>query len=53
MTTIDSIKCAPLELSFNRPGTILVRRNGACVRSGSHLFMIVAEMGRDDVISIN
>lgn len=42
----------PLELSFDRPGTIMVRRNGARVRRGSHLFMVVAEMERDDVLAI-
>lgn len=48
----EEIERSPLELTFSQPGTILVRRNGARVRRGGHLFMIVSEMERDDVLAI-
>ncbi|MDH3763964.1 MAG: succinylglutamate desuccinylase/aspartoacylase family protein [Gammaproteobacteria bacterium] len=49
----EEVERSPLELSFSQPGTILVRRNGARVRRGSHLFMVAAEMERDHVLAIS
>ena len=48
----EEVEREPLELTFDRPGTILVRRNGARVRRGSHLFMVASEMTRDDVLGM-
>lgn len=47
----EEVERAPIELNFARAGTILVRRNGARVRRGSHLFLLAAEMNRDDVLA--
>lgn len=48
--SVEEVEREPLEITFDRPGTILVRRNGARVRRGSHLFMVAAEMTRDEVM---
>lgn len=48
----EEVDRPPLEISFAAPGTILVRRNGARVRRGSHLFMVAAEMSRDDLLAM-
>jgi uncharacterized protein len=48
----EEVERPPLEITFDRPGTILVRRNGARVRRGSHLFMVASEMTRDDVMAL-
>jgi predicted deacylase len=49
----EEVERDPLELKFSAAGTLMVRRNGARVRRGSHLFMVAAEMGRDDVLAIS
>ena len=48
----EEVERAPLELKFDRDGIVLVRRNGVRVSGGSHLFLVAAEMGRDDVLAI-
>jgi predicted deacylase len=48
----EEVERDPLEITFERPGTILVRRNGARVRRGSHLFMLASEMTRDKVMAL-
>ena len=53
MTSIDSINC---DLEFELDGKnfgILELSGGARVRRGSHLFLIVAEMEREDVLTIS
>lgn len=48
----EEIERDPLELKFSAAGRLMVRRNGARVRRGSHLFMVAAEMSRDDVLAL-
>jgi len=48
----EEVEREPLEITFQRPGTILVRRNGARVRRGSHLFMLASEMTRDEAMTL-
>jgi predicted deacylase len=48
----EEVERDPLELKFSAAGTLMVRRNGARVRRGSHLFMVAAEMEREDVLAI-
>jgi uncharacterized protein len=47
----EEVERAPLELKFERSGVIMVRRNGARVVRGGHLFLVASEMGRDDVLA--
>ena len=47
----EEVERTPLELKFDNAGTILVRRNGARVRRGSHLFLVATRMDRDDVLA--
>jgi predicted deacylase len=47
----EEVEREPLELNFDRSGLIMVRRNGARVTRGSHLFMVASETGRDDVLA--
>jgi predicted deacylase len=49
----EEVERNPLELKFSAAGTLMVRRNGARVRRGSHLFMVAAEMEREDVLAIS
>ena len=48
----EEVERAPLELKTDRDDIVLVRRNGARVRRGSHLFLVAAEMERDDVLAL-
>lgn len=48
----EEVERPPLEMTFDVPGTILVRRNGARVRRGSHLFMVAPEMSRDELLAM-
>ncbi len=50
--SVEEVERPPLELSFDAPGTILVRRHGARVRRGSHLFAVSSEMSRDEVMEM-
>jgi N-alpha-acetyl-L-2,4-diaminobutyrate deacetylase len=50
--SLEEVERAPVELKFSAPGTLLVRRNGARVQRGSHLFLVVSEMARDDVLAL-
>jgi len=47
----EEVEREPVELSFDRAGLVMVRRNGARVMRGSHLYLIAAEMRRDDVLA--
>jgi predicted deacylase len=50
--SLEEVERAPIELKFSAPGTLLVRRNGARVRRGGHLFLIATEMERADVLAL-
>jgi len=47
----EEIEREPLELTFERAGLVMVRRNGARVIRGDHLFMVASEMERGDVLA--
>jgi predicted deacylase len=47
----EEVEREPLDLKFDRPGLIMVRRNGARVIRGDHLYLVASEMGRDDVLA--
>ena len=47
----EEVERNPVELTFEHSGTIMVRRNGARVTRGGHLFMVASEMERDDVLA--
>jgi predicted deacylase len=47
----EEVEREPLVLTFENSGLAMVRRNGARVRRGGHLFLVVSEMGRDDVLA--
>ena len=49
--SVEEVEREPLELAFDRAGMIMVRRNGARVSRGDHLFMVASEMERDDVLA--
>jgi hypothetical protein len=50
--SLEEVERVPVELKFSAPGTLLVRRNGARVRRGGHLFLVAAEMERADVLAL-
>ena len=50
--SVEEVERSPLEITFESPGTVLVRRSGARVRRGSHLFVVSSEMSRDDVMAL-
>ncbi len=50
--SLEEVERPPLELVFPGPGTLLVRRNAARVRRGSHLFLVADEMERSDVAAL-
>lgn len=47
----EEVEREPLELVFEQSGLVMVRRNGARVFRGSHLFMVAEEMTREDVLA--
>ena len=47
----EEVERLPLELRFERSGLVMVRRNGARVVRGSHLFLVAREMERGDVLA--
>ena len=47
----EEVDREPLQLNFENSGLVMVRRNGARVRRGSHLFLVASEMERDDVLA--
>ena len=47
----EEVDREPLPLVFENSGLVMVRRNGARVRRGSHLFLVASEMERDDVLA--
>jgi predicted deacylase len=49
--SVEEVEREPLPLTFQSSGLLIVRRNGARVRRGSHLFLVASEMGRDDVLA--
>ena len=48
----EEVERSPLELSFVNTGIIMVRRNGARVRRGGHVFLVAAEIDRKDIPNI-
>jgi predicted deacylase len=47
----EEVEREPLALKFENSGLLMVRRNGARVKRGSHLFLVASEMERDDVLA--
>lgn len=47
--SVEEIEREPRMLTFPRPGLVTVRRNGARVPRGGHLFLVASELQRDDV----
>ncbi|MFT5217936.1 MAG: putative deacylase [Planctomycetota bacterium] len=48
----EEIERAPLQLTFSHPGIIAVKRNGARVRRGGHVFLLAQEIDRADMADI-
>ena len=51
--SVEEVEREPLELSFPQSGLVTVRRNGARVPRGGHLFLVACEMEPDDVPAHN
>ena len=49
--SVEEVEREPLPLTFQSSGLLMVRRNGARVRRGGHLFLVASEMDRDDVLA--
>jgi predicted deacylase len=49
----EEVERAPLALGFEQQGLLMVRRNGARVVRGSHLFLVASEMERSHVLGDN
>ena len=49
--SVEEVEREPLPLAFENSGLVMVRRNGARVRRGGHLFLVASEMERDDVLA--
>jgi uncharacterized protein len=49
----EEVERKPLTLRFNDSGTVLVRRNGARVRRGSHLFLVASSMSRKQISTLS
>ncbi len=50
--SLEEIERTPTSLEFEFPGIVVVRRNGALVERGSHLFMTAQEMSRAELHKI-
>ena len=50
--SVEEVERTPLAIQFEQSGTVLVRRNGARVQRGSHLFLVAREMPRDQVLAL-
>jgi hypothetical protein len=47
--SVEEVEREPRVLTFPQPGLVTVRRNGARVPRGGHLFLVASEMERNDV----
>jgi predicted deacylase len=47
----EEVEREPLELLFDRSGTIFARHHGARVIRGSHLFLVAGELPRDELLA--
>jgi predicted deacylase len=50
--SVEEVERPPLELKFDKPGLIMVRRNGARVRRGSHVYLVCSTMSRSDLLAM-
>jgi predicted deacylase len=50
--SIEEVERPPLELVFENFGIVMVRRNGARVRRGSHVFMVAEEIDREHLLTL-
>jgi len=50
--SIEEVERTPLTLRFKESGTLLVRRNGARVKRGSHLFLIAKNISPKQVMAL-
>jgi len=50
--SVEEVERTPLAVTFEQSGTLLVRRNGARVARGSHLFLVANDMPRDQVLAL-
>lgn len=48
----EEVERAPLSLKFECPGIVLVRRNGARVSRGGHLFLVADTLSREQVLAL-
>ena len=49
----EEVERKPLTIRFDNNGTVLVRRNGARVKRGSHLFMVASTMLREQILKLS
>ena len=50
--SIEEVERPPLELVFEDSGIIMVRRNGARVRRGSHVYLVAKEIDQNEILSL-
>lgn len=50
--SIEEVERQPLQLVFEKPGIVVVRRNGARVRRGGHVFLLAEEIDRKDLLNL-
>jgi len=50
--SVEEVERTPLALQFEQSGIVMVRRNGARVSRGSHLFLVAKDMPREQVLAL-
>ena len=50
--SVEEVERTPLALQFEQSGVVMVRRNGARVQRGSHLFLVAKDMPREQVMAL-
>ncbi len=50
--SIEEVDRVPLELSFKNSGVVLATRNGARVRRGGHVYLVVEEVAREKALEL-
>jgi predicted deacylase len=50
--SIEEVERPPLELFFKNSGIVMVRRNGARVRHGGHVFFVAEEIDREKLLTL-
>ena len=50
--SIEEVDRVPLELSFKNSGVVLATRNGARVRRGGHVYLVVEEVARGKALEL-